>query len=347
MQKAKCKSKNAQVNIGFARAALGYALRLLLGLALTATVFALQAIQEPLAPKQATELAELMCRQLPNVETILENTIVLPAASKAVAPVENPYVMDDVYDTLTSLGPYSVPCLVDRLTDARFMPDPRSEPLEGSPVVGDVAYMILMDKGVQDVLPELTHKKSKELLMHDYFTWPSVGDHRLRLQSAVRAWLLKHPNCCGTPPVLRKVSPSGVKFRMSATDLAKAHGRFSLLRPGMSPEQVLRIAGKPDAIEPGYLGAKDSSPSGSEYINLIGACAGDHNENLAYIYFTERWAEHIGWRDPLRDRYVILYFSAQGKFMHMFSNVADISPIFPSTAAVWQRLMWGEPLKKE
>jgi len=82
-------------------------------------------------------------------------------------------------------------------------------------------------------------------------------------------------------------------------------------------------------------------------MNLIGACAGDHNENLAYIHFTERWAEHIGWRDPLRDRYVMLSFSAEGKFTRMFSNVADILPIFPSNQAAWMRLMRGEQFKKE
>ena len=44
----------------------------------------------------------------------------------------------------------------------------------------------------------------------------------------------------------------------------------------------------------------------------------------------ERWADEIVRRDPLRDRYVILYFSGEGKFVRMFSNVPNIPPIFPS-----------------
>ena len=56
--------------------------------------------------------------------------------------------------------------------------------------------MILGDKGVPDVLPALAHKKANELRMDDYFLWPSVGDHRQRLQKAVEAWLRSHPDCC-------------------------------------------------------------------------------------------------------------------------------------------------------
>jgi hypothetical protein len=317
---------------------------LLLFLSLAATASVQQAAHAPLDPNQATRLAELMCRQLPNVETILEISRV---QDTYVGPAEEPLVTDDVYDTLVWLGPYSLPCLVDRLADTRWMPDPREEPLLGAPVVGDVAYMILMDKGVRDVMPDLTHKKPGELRMGEYFLWPSVGDHRRRLQSAVRAWLVKNPNCCGVPPVLRKAPPSAVKFQMSTTELAKARARFSLLRPGMSPEQVLKIAGKPDAMEPRGGKPGETLPSGQQDTGLLGMCAIDHHENLAYIYFTERWNGEVGRRDPLRDRYVILFFSAEGKFTRMFSNIADIPPIFPSTEAAWERMMWGERIKKQ
>jgi hypothetical protein len=229
---------------------------------------------------------------------------------------------------------------VDRLTDTRWMPDPREEPLLGVPMVGDVAYMILMDKGVQDVLPALAHKKPDELRMDDYFLWPSVGDHRLRLQRAVRAWLLKHPDCCSAPPPVWKATLSGVKFRMSATELARARTRFSRLRPGMSSAQALATAGKPDAVDSG--GPATSHPTG-----LLGPCAGDHNENLAYIYFTERSTDEVARRDPLHDRYVILFFSAEGKLTRMFSNVAEVPPIYPPSEAAWMRLMWGEPSSKK
>lgn len=295
-----------------------------------------------LDPNQATKLAKLMCRQLPNVATILE-IVQVQAPDVAHVPVspQEPIVTDDVYDALVRLGPYSLPCLTDRLLDTRWMPDPRSEPLLGVPLVGDVAYMILMDKGVEDVLPALAHKKPDDLRMDDYFLWPSIGDHRQRLQKAVRAWLIKHPDCCGVPATVRKTAPSRVNFRMSAADLAKARATFSLLRPGMSPAEVLKIEGKPDAIDPG-----GDAPNHYD-INLLGVCANDHNENLAYIYFTERWTDLIPRRDPLRDHYLLLFFSAEGNFTRMFSNVAEIPAIFPASSAVWEQLMWGTSIKEK
>ena len=103
-----------------------------------------------LDPNQAAKLAELMCSQLPNVGTILEIVRVqTPNSAPPPAPSQEPIVTDDVYDTLVRLGPYSLPCLTDHLLDTRWMPDPRSEPLLGAPLVGDVDYMILMDKGVE------------------------------------------------------------------------------------------------------------------------------------------------------------------------------------------------------
>jgi hypothetical protein len=76
-------------------------------------------------------------------------------------------------------------------------------------------------------------------------------------------------------------------------------------------------------------------------------CAADHNENLAYIYFTERWSDEVALRDPHRDRYVILFFSAEGKFTRMFSNASEIPPIFPANQAIWEGLIWGPPVKKK
>jgi SanA protein len=296
---------------------------------------------------RASELAELMCRQLPNVGTFLENHIIVeakvePGEKQADADeVYDPIVTDDTYDALDRLGAYSLPCLVNRLTDTRWMPDPRSEPLLGVPVVGDVAYMILGDKGVPDVLPALAHKKPNELRMDDYFLWPSVGDNRQRLQNAVEAWLRSHPDCCRVSPIALKSAPAQARFRMSDSDLGKARTHFSQLRPGMGSDEILKIAGRPDAIDAG-----GDSPEHYR-VNLLGFCSGNHNENLAYIYFVERWREEIARRDPLHDQYVILYFSGEGKFTRMFSNIADIPPVFPRSSASWQQLMWGEGIKAQ
>lgn len=319
-------------------------LTLLLSLA---AVFAEPAPAGNLNSAENRKLAELMCAQLPNVATILE-TIQVPAnaPSNSGGPAAEPPVTDDVYDALVRLGRSSLPCLTNRLTDTRWMPDPRSEPLLGVPLVGDVAYMILADKGVPDVLPKLAHKKPDQLRMDDYFLWPSVGDHRVKLQAAVREWLAEHRNCCAAPSIVRKLV-STPSFRMSPNELAIMRTRLSRLRPGMSTEQVLMIAGKPDAIDKGERNQNTNSASAPPHIGLLGFCAADRGENLAYIFFTERWTGDIFRRDPLHDRYVILFFSAEGKFTRMFSNISDIPPIFPRSEAIWHRLMWGEPKSKK
>jgi len=44
---------------------------------------------------------------------------------------------------------------------------------------------------------------------------------------------------------------------------------------------------------------------------------------------------------------VIVFFSATGKLTRMFSNVAEIPPMFPKTEGSWQQLAWGEPDDKK
>jgi hypothetical protein len=304
---------------------------------LTVNDLSAQSLPRPkLNPTQAKVLAELMCRQLPNVGTILESIQGPVPGGSPAPPNQEPMITDDVYDALLRLGPYSVHCLTEKLLDSRWMPDPRAEPLMGTPVVGDVALMALSDKGVPDMFPRLTHRKPNELRMDEYFTWPSVGDHRRRLQNAVRGWLVKHPGCCGTIPVVRSTEPAMKKFRMSESDLAQTQNKITRLRVGMSPEQVLRIAGKPDAVD------READNPDHWHAMLLGLCANSHNENLAYIYFVERWSDEVARRDPLRDRYLIVFFSAEGKLMRMFSNVAKIPPILPpSDSRTWDRMAWG------
>jgi hypothetical protein len=315
-------------------------------LVLASTISAQQATPNRLDPKQATRLAEMMCRQLPNVQSIfnLDESDSPENGTANVEPDKQRLIGDEVEDALVRLGRYSLPCLVDRLADVRWMPDPRQDAMLGQPLVGDVAYMILRDKGVPDILPTLGHRPPDMPGMSYYYWWPSVGNHRIRLQAAVRAWVLGHPDCCEPPVIAGQARPSQMKFRMTAAGLAKARARFSRLRPGMSPDEVIMIAGKPDAMDPNTGKPDETSSDDSEGNNLLGYCADNHNEHLAYIYFTERWADDIARRDPLRDRYVILLFSGKGKFTRMFSNIAEIPPIFPSSDAVWVKLMWGEML---
>jgi len=260
--------------------------------------------------------------------------------TKGASSTKEPAIVDDVHDALIRLGRYSLPCLINKMADTRWMPDPREEPLLGAPVVGDIAYTTLMDKGVPDFLPQLTHKK--ELRMDDYFLWPAKDNNRFRLRETVRKWVLTHPGCCAAPAIAGEVSPEA-RLRLSAAQLAALRSHLSMLRPGMSSTQVLRIVGNPSAIDKADIDAQPPF-TGSHQLGLLGFCAGDHNEKLAYLYFTERWTDEIARRNPLRDRYVIIFFSAEGKLTRIFSNVPGIDPVFPATEHSWERLMWGEAI---
>lgn len=304
-----------------------------------------------LGTQDAPEFAQLMCRQLPNVRTIVSYHEFAPPGTLVPQPDANDPANslddDDTYDALVRLSTYALPCLVDRLTDTRWMPAPRTEPLLGAPVVGDVAYMILGDIGVPDLLPGLAGKKPNELRMDDYFIWPTVGDHRRRLQNAVKAWLREHPDCCGTAPIALKAAPPHPRIRLAEDELARWRAQFARLRPGMTRGEVLSTVGQPDAMESESNDhAQEAARPYWQAPGLLGSTSPDHNEVQAAIYFVERWADEIARRDPLRDRYVILYFSADGKFTRMFSNVAGIPPLFPSTQASWQKLIWGDDTAK-
>jgi len=303
-----------------------------------------------LDPKVAPQLAEMMCAQIPNLGTFNEYLEIVPPGTPGPPLDTNNFggvLVDDTFDALFRLGRYSVPCLADRLADARWIPDPRTEPLLGAPVVGDVAYMVLSEKGVPDFLPSLAHKKPNELRMDDYFIWPSIGDHRKKLQAAVREWLRAHPDCCGESPIVLRAAPPQPAFRMTEDEVVAARFNFSRLRPGMKVGEVVAIAGKPDATESGLGKSGDSPETAWQNPGLLGIASGDHNETLAYIYFVERWADEIRRRDPLRDQYVILYFSGEGNFVRMFSNVSGIRPIFPQNEDTWMKLAWGEAALKK
>ena len=299
-----------------------------------------------LDPKEADQLAEMMCAQLPNLST-LNQYLEAEASDPAARPLEpdsnqitRTALYDDTFDALFRLGQYSLPCLVNRLTDTHWMPDPRTEPLLGVPLAGDVAYMVLGQKGVPDLLPGLAHKK--QMRKDEYFLWPSVGDRRKQLQNAVRAWVHGHPDCCGGSTIDLRAAPAQPIFRMTADQISASREKFAHLQPGMSTREVRAITGKPDAVQARGDVRAISGEEPGEDPDLFGIEPGDHNETLAAIYFAERWADEISRRDPLRDRYVILYFSGRGNFIRMFSNIASIPAIFPRSASEWQKLLWGE-----
>ena len=58
--------------------------------------------------------------------------------------------------------------------------------------------MIASGRGRRPTRPR--PKRPDELRMDHYFLQPSVRNHRQRLQSALRAWLIRNPNSCGGLP---------------------------------------------------------------------------------------------------------------------------------------------------
>jgi len=46
-------------------------------------------------------------------------------------------------------------------------------------------------------------------------------------------------------------------------------------------------------------------------------------------------------RDSLRDRYVIVFYSGNGKFARAFSNVRELPPIYPHSEKLWTRMIYS------
>jgi hypothetical protein len=270
----------------------------------------------PLNQQQLSKLADRMCSQLPNL---------------ALLPFKDErFSGDDVHDTLVMLGEDAVPCLVDRISDETWMPDPRQAPV-ANVRAGDVAFFLLNRLGVDFdiVLPMLDKEEWNGVGIYAYFAWANQTGNRKRLQEAVREWLRNHPDCCRREPSPSHDSRIQPRFRLNSPQLAQLRDKLARLQPRMERTTILQMLGPADFLH-------DEKSTG---FNL-----GMHmrGEASAAFYFVERWSEPRAARDFLRDRYVILFFSEQGKLIRMFSNVEEIPPIFPTSKEVWFRLAWPE-----
>lgn len=271
----------------------------------------------PLHQQQLAKLADRMCSQLPNL---------------ALLPFKDDrFSGDDVHDTLVMLGPLSIPCLVDRITDETWMPDPRQAPTAPDVRAGDIAFLILNRLGVDFdvVLPMLDKEKWEGAGIYAYFAWANQPGNRKRLQEAVRDWLRNHPDCCRSEPSPRRDSRIQPGFRLSSPELSQLQQKLARLQPGMDAEPILQA-----------LGPTDFTPDKKSLCTSLGMAK--RGEGSTALYFVERWSEPHAARDFLRDRYVILFFSEQGKFIRLFSNVEEIPPIFPASQEAWFRLAWPD-----
>lgn len=265
---------------------------------------------------EARELAELMCSQLPNA---------------AAFPMKSFLSGDDVHDTLVMLSGFALPCLVDHLTDSTWMPDSRSEPLADFHA-GDAALWILSDAGLDwdgVITPLLDPKKTKSIGVFEYFDWVNKRDHRKEVQDAVKLWLEQHPKCCGSEADFgdtdivptKKIEPG----RFVGLQLA-----WTKLKPGMDEKLAREFLGAPDAV---------ADPE-----HLDGVVDFNRFEKSAEFYCVENRTGKDGEfdfrrRDSLRDRYVIVFYSGNGKFVRAFSNVPELPPIYPKNEMFWSAMI--------
>jgi hypothetical protein len=265
--------------------------------------------------QQLSKLAEKVCSQLPNV---------------ALLPFKDRFSGDDVHDTLIMLGEYAVPCLVDRISDETWMPDPRQAPTAPEVRAGDIAFFILNELGVDFdiVLPMLDKEKWDGVGIYAYFAWANRPGNRKRLQEAVREWLRNHPDCCRSSLPLRSDSPLQPRFQLNLPELSQFQKKLAQLQPGMDAASIMQTLGRPD------------STLGDEPLKSVGLGMVARAEGSAAMYFVERWSAANNERDFLRDRYVILFFTARGELVRMFSNVEGVPPLFPANRKEWFRVAW-------
>jgi hypothetical protein len=268
--------------------------------------------------KDAQELAELMCRQMPNI---------------AAFPMKSFLSGDDVHDTLVLLSGVGKQCMVDHITDSAWVPDARSEP-KADFRAGDSALWILFDAGMDwdgVITPLIDPKKYEGIGVFEYFDWANKGNHRKVVQKAARNWLQEHPQCCSSEAdfaATADASPPNPEtlYRIDPQRFTKLKLALAKLKPGMDEKQARRLLGPSDAE--------------ADLREMAGMIDLTDYEKTAAFYFVETHAGpgkafDIQRRNPLRDRYVIVIFGGNGKFIRAFSNVSELPPIFPTSDKLW------------
>jgi hypothetical protein len=113
---------------------------------------------------------------------------------KAIPAKPELSVDDEHYNNLRSNSVEAEECLVELITDATPMTDPRDEPTRvRNFVVGDLAFFLLTDFDLvpfEQVLPEEVQALLPQLGVLAYFQWVNVPGNREVLQQNCRDWLL-------------------------------------------------------------------------------------------------------------------------------------------------------------
>lgn len=119
-----------------------------------------------------------------------------------VIPNRVPEETDPIYESLILKGDESIPCLINRITDNKKVPDPRySVPTWQHYAVGDTAVFTLLDiastddseweKLMLEMLPPRAEKEWDTNGIYAYFNYVSEQKNRHQLQNWWKDWFQK------------------------------------------------------------------------------------------------------------------------------------------------------------
>jgi hypothetical protein len=115
-------------------------------------------------------------------------------------PYKDPNETDPIYEALVAKGAQAYPCLVEKITDKKRMPDPRQAPHWQHYAVGDTAVFILVriiggdddllqEKLLKEMLPPPYREEWKTNGIYAYFNYVSEPKNRKELQKWWKNWL--------------------------------------------------------------------------------------------------------------------------------------------------------------
>jgi hypothetical protein len=99
--------------------------------------------------------------------------------------------VDAVYDALAEAGDSVVPCLIEKITDTKIMPDPRCPRISTETKIGDVAYFVVVSItkiGFTELFPADVREKYKTEGVYAYHDYIERKGKRKQLQSKLREW---------------------------------------------------------------------------------------------------------------------------------------------------------------
>ena len=101
---------------------------------------------------------------------------------------------DAAYDAIVATGDAVVPCLIEKISDATRMRDPRCPRMSDRTTVGDVAYFVLTHiakLGFVELLPADIKQSYKSVGTSAFDRYIQRKGSRKQLQSRVREWWQK------------------------------------------------------------------------------------------------------------------------------------------------------------